>query len=697
MVKIIDFYSENHKILKIKNIVTIFLLGVLVFNLYLLFSFVFINYKYLFHSDSAVINIISQEALTKGKLILTDWYYANGDIWLAFGPIVIAPLLLLFDNGYILHAVASVIYTIILLYSTWMLLSLIKLDYVQKLLILCVITSGISDIVTEALYGQFAYSIIVISLILISHLSILTACSNSIQQFKQSTYFLAIFIIFIILTWSNPSRSLVTYLFPIIATLFIRRIKNKRLSSEFNNNDIRLIGTALLGFVLGSIIYLYTLNDVLMVSGVKPTWQNYSKTVESASTSIYSWITVSHGWFKEDGDIISISSIVDIISIMFGIFVLIYPMKFYIKNITAYDETTDKLVFLSGVYTYSATYIFFLMIFTTLHQNSYAETARYYVPTFTYGIIITSIIIFKTKFNTNRALSLTKIFLCCSMVVISITSGYRNFVLAPQKDKYVGSFENTLELINFLDKNGLKYGFSDYWTAGKITVLSDFSAVVRQIHIVNGEPIPMRWLSSSDWYIWRKENAINKSFILFENDESYKNFDLSKFEIKVSDNNYTYKISKVLDYIVLILEGDITKLYPNWDPYVYNPYKIVPEEKSLRTIGKFDEKKQSIISNIGNDGALYYGPYKELAKGRYRISFHIKSNTTEDSGHVDVVSTMKHSFKLYAKESIVGVKGSRIIHLDFDVDENGHFFEFRVFSTGKSDVQFLGLELMRIK
>ncbi|NOE90758.1 hypothetical protein GWZ71_18100, partial [Vibrio cholerae] len=664
--------------------------------LYLLFSFVFINYKYLFHSDSAVINIISQEALIKGKLILTDWYYANGDIWLAFGPIVMVPLLLLFDNGYILHAVASVIYTIILLYSTWMLLSLIKLNGVQKLLILCVITSGISDIVTEALYGQFAYSIIVTSLILISHLSILTALSHSVRKIKQCMYFLAIFIVFIVLAWSNPSRSLLTYLLPIIATLFIRKVKNDRLLSKFNNNDIKLIGTILLGFTLGSIIYLCTLNDVLMVSGVKPTWQNYSKTVESALASVYSWITVSHGWFKEDGDIISISSIVDIISIMFGMLVLIYPMKFYMENITAYDETTDKLVFLSGVHTYSAICIFFLMIFTTLHQNSYSETARYYVPTFFYGMIVTSMIVFRIKSDANRSLSLRKAFLCCAMLVISITSGYRNFFLAPQKDKYVGSFENTLELIKFLDKNGLKYGFSDYWTAGKITVLSDFSAIVRQIHIVNGEPIPMRWLSSSDWYIWREENEINKSFILFENDESYKKFDLSNFEIKAFNNNYTYKIVTVLDYIVLILEGDITKLYPNWDPYVYNSYKIVPEKKSLRTTGIFDEKTQSIISKVGDNGALYYGPYKELAKGKYRITFHIKSNTTEDSGHVDVISTMKNSVKLYAKESIVGVKGSKKINLEFDVDENGHLFEFRVFSTGRSDIELLGLELMRI-
>jgi hypothetical protein len=697
MVKIIDIYSKKNKRINIKNIITILLLGVLVFNLYLLISFVFMNYKYLFHSDSAVINIISQEAFTKGKLILTDWYYANGDIWLAFGPVVLAPLLLIFDNSYILHAVASVIYTVILLYSTWMLLSFIKLDYAQKLLILCVITSGFSDIVTEALYGQFAYSIIVTSLIWISHLTMLTSCSDGIQKFKLRTCFFAVFIIFIIVAWSNPSRSLITYLFPILATLCIRRIKNKRFPLEFNNNDIRLIGTALLGFVLGSIIYWYTLNDILMVSGVKPTWQSYSKTVESASNSIYSWIIVSHGWFQENGDIISISSIVDVISIMLSIFVFIYPINFYIKNITAHDETTDKLVFLSGVYIYSTMCIFFLMIFTTLHQNSYAETSRYYVPIFFYGVITTSIIVFKKKTNTNRTLSSTKIFLCCSLFVIAITSGYRNFFLAPQKDEYIESFENTVELINFLDENSLKYGFSDYWTAGKITVLSDFSAVVRQIHIVNGEPIPMRWLSSSDWYIWRRENAHNKSFILFENDESYKNFDLSKFEIKVSENNYTYKVSKVSNYIVLILDGDITKLYPNWDPYVYNPYKILPEEKSLRTTGKFDVKKQSITSNIGSEGALYYGPYKELAKGKYRIIFNISSNTTEDSGHVDVASTKGHSFKLYASERIVGLKGNRTINLDFDVDENGHLFEFRVFTTGKSDIQFLGLELIRIK
>ena len=697
MVNVINFYNGKKEIFNLKNISIILFLGVLVFNLYLLLSFVFVDYKYLFHSDSAVINIISQEALTKGKLILTDWYYANGDIWLAFGPIVLVPLLLIFDNGYILHALASIIYTLILLYSTWMLLSFLKLDFLQKLLILCFITSGVSDIVTEAIYGQFSYTITLVSLIWISHISMLISFSDDIQKFKIRLYLFVLFSIFFVITWSNPSRSLVTYLFPLIATLLIRRIKNKGMCLEFNNDDIKLITIVLLGFVIGSAIYLYTLSEVLMVSGVKPTWQNYSKTIESASASIYSWITVSHGWFKEGDNIISISSMVDMISIMFGIFVLIYPMFFYLKNIKIYDKTIDRLVFLSGIYSYSVIYIFFLMIFTTLHQNSYSETARYYAPIFCFGAIITSIVVFKTKINTHRVLSLTKVFLFCSLFIIATTSGYRNFVLAPQKDKYVDDFEKTVELIDFLGKQGLKYGFSDYWTAGKITVLSDFSTVVRQIHLVNGEPIPMRWLSSSDWYTWREENAIDKSFILFESDRSYKSFDLSKFDIKASENNYTYQVSKVSDYIVLILDGDITKLYPDWDPYVYNPYTIVPDEQSLRTTGKFDKETRSIISSLGEEGALYYGPYKELAKGKYRVSFDVKTNTTEDSGYVDIVSTRERTFKLYARERIVGLKGNRTISLDFDVEENGHLFEFRVFTTGKYDIQFLASKITRIK
>lgn len=113
-----------------------------------------VTYQLLFHSDSAIKNLFAEEVLTSGSLLPPDWYFGNGDIWLIFSHLLIVPLLTFMENSFTAHAVAGLLFDLLLLFAAAYWMARVHFPGLVKVALLATLFTGISPYVAESLFGQ---------------------------------------------------------------------------------------------------------------------------------------------------------------------------------------------------------------------------------------------------------------------------------------------------------------------------------------------------------------------------------------------------------------------------------------------------------------------------------------------------------------------------------------------------------------
>jgi len=118
-------------------------------------------------------------------------------------------------------------------------------------------------------------------------------------------------------------------------------------------------------------------------------------------------------------------------------------------------------------------------------------------------------------FNLFRALILVGFL---SNVLVVNTSYWATYHASEAHHDDYQNYDKPYELMEFLRENGLVYGYSTYWNASVITVLSDHRTVVVQVYLKDGVPNRFNWLSTDRWY--RPSNYVGDSFLLLSEDEA---------------------------------------------------------------------------------------------------------------------------------------------------------------------------------
>jgi hypothetical protein len=159
-------------------------------------------------------------------------------------------------------------------------------------------------------------------------------------------------------------------------------------------------------------------------------------------------------------------------------------------------------------------------------------------------------------------------------------------------------------------------------------------------------------------------------------------------------NLYNFKILNNLKFGSLSLISVDYKYLKSFPIWFNNELSIIPNSLSLHNIGKFSNKnnKPILVSSREELGALHYGPYIDIEKGSYSITFFIESS---------------YNPKGVAKIDIAANAGKRIIYESLLFNGNGnHTFtfeitdperlEFRVWSLGTESLEFSGVRLRKL-
>jgi len=644
-------------------------IGFLLLNTIIFAYLIFSKYENYINSDSSVAMILSQEIINTKAYFPKDWNYTL-EVWID-RHLFFIPAILIFSFGYSAFAIGTIAYAALLFYSVWLITGILQIDKTNRIYIVAILIGGISfsnfqNILADHHYGLFlTYAIFFISAFLLW-----------LQNPVSYKYLIYICSLLILTFAANPSRAALNYLIPSILALLL---SGKKLSKE---NTARFIIAIVIGTMLGILLNKLVLASVYFSPAYADlTWKMFdpASSINLAFNSFNSILGLS----KVDGiKILSPEGVYAGMRLLCTIGIISIS-SIALINMHSYSDFNKKYFILFS-------WISFFTILL-LELNSNLSGNRYLNPA------ILLLLIIAICYPINKILA-PKLFLYRFICTIILAFSGTYLLSIPSSRIYTemqySSNKSQKSLINFLNSNNLHHGYGTWWVAHVTTLLSKGNILVRPIHIDqdNPIPIPIKAASVNGWYL--PNHNISESFLLLKRDEEkYLNLSMLK-----SLNLEPTKILHFDDYLILVFKTNIANNMP-WDPRFESNIDILPTKSSYTQIGtiKIDatNSKESLVAEKGKTGALFYGPYWEIARGEYKISFSIDSTntSTQNSYRVDAFCSDKN---LNLKEGYGGGKSGTSIDLEIKILEPCKI-EFRVWSNGNERVALNSISIARAK
>lgn len=287
-----------------------------------------------------------------------------------------------------------------------------------------------------------------------------------------------------------------------------------------------------------------------------------------------------------------------------------------------------------------------------------------------------------------RAAGLAGVLLLASSAPTSYLYPYSSFLHLERRGMLLQTPDR--QLSDFLQQQGLGYGYASFWNAGKLSVISGGAVRVRQVVIGGGLPQPARKLSSNRWYqpdYWR-----GASFLLLRDDE------LPTLNQQLLDSYAgAPRRLRFQDYTILVYPANLAAKLPSWDLEVSQTIHYRMDAQSAHLIGKLEgEPNQpgALTAQAGEAGALHFGPGRELGVGDYTVGFDLDAGGDGDGdfGFVDVADG--GGVTTLARRQLTDA-GARRITLRFRAERPLKTVEFRVFSSGRGSLTLRGIDLAR--
>jgi hypothetical protein len=655
------------------------MLTLLTVNLALLFWYVFFGYQVQFHSDSAAKVLLAREIYDTGVFFPPDWNYVNDDVWVLFGHVFIVPLLAFMPAGFTAHAVSGALFACLILYGVWLVTGLSNLHIWRRLLVVAVMAAGISEYMAENLFGQVSYG----SVVFFCCCLVFFASKYLVAHGQQGLKWGALFVVILILAfWGNPSRATVTYSLPMIGALvwlvFSAQVQNKR-------KYLVLIGLSLIGAVAGSVLHSIILTGLSHVQGASNArWLPFELVLGNISLTLKGLFALLGGLPIADASLFSKNGLYSGIRFFVACLTLILIPLSIVKAVQSACASKQLLALFSA---FLFSFTLFIHLTTTIPDMvDPIGSSRYLVP----GLVLCIIVLLMSPLKWVRPPFL--VFSVSVVTLVFISGGFATYQLASLPSGLLTKPKQLIvakrHLIELLESNNLQYGYSSFWNAGALTVLSNEKIKIRQILIHQGLPVPHRWLSSNRWF---RPSAWNGETFLLLHDKEVDLVDWTKMQ----KLGLGYKKKLILgEYSVFIFEKNIALYLPNWDTRYEKPAMFFADKNALSQTGRLigDKDNARFVAEKGESGALYHGPYIDVEPGRYRVTFDVQAERNVNGViRLDVVSAPDQ--KQFGEKTLNESVEPQVIEFTIDTKQ---IMEFRVWALGNEKVVFKGVSIVRL-
>lgn len=495
-----DFQLTSNR--KSSFVFTAFCLTCLLFLYYSLFKYLAFESKQNFTSDEAVLNLLAREIFQYKNLFPSNWITTNGDLMFPSGTLIVAPLLQFFPNSFELHAVASVLLTLVFFIALHWVLKAYSLP--SYFLPMALFASGISIKYTQMVFLQTTYFWWVCAFFLT-----IAAFANHrfTHPWRGSLVFTAL--VSAAVSLSNPGRAMLMYVVPAMA--FITAYHWPARVAPINLYPIFWrLGAVALGWSAASVIY-YSAFKIGLVS----TLDQAAALHPTNAAQIHSNIVIFlNGWVDYLGIDPSAFGGTDLSGFYLAIcasLVLLFSAAAFIWWFGTASTESGQIDFYRamGIAFFSSFIPVFILyiFFVPLAINPW--TIRYFTTPlsilfFTSAVCIGSWISVRRSYNVVITIMLLS-FICW-------TSYIRYQVQA------AGSvLENDMIRVSQkLQSLDIKKGYATYWNAASVTVLTTEKVKVRPLELLPSGFRPYPVMVSRDWYV---PDAI-PSFLLLTDGEA---------------------------------------------------------------------------------------------------------------------------------------------------------------------------------
>lgn len=676
------------------------LTALLVLNLAFLVFYTFVTYRLQFHSDTAGKNLFAQEMLDAGSFLPRDYAYGNGDLIVFGGHLVIAPLLPFFPNGFALHAVSSIVFSAALLACAWWFTGLIGLSRVSRLLALCLLASGISRFMAENLYGQIAYGSLVLMMLLQGCLAMaLYEAWRRRQTTRVAAACAGLFVAALLSFLSNPVRSIVTFVVPLATAIVALAFWSMR-GATMPRDPLRARRDLILGAVaygagalLGTIGYVHVLRQSIVFSAnAKRHFLALDTLGDRLILAIKSLMFLFGVEAQAGASVMSPAGVEAFLRLVLLCSVVAAGFALAARPL-AERRGAARQHALSTAFIVSLLLVAFLYVFTDLSEN--ISTSRYFIPAFALGLV--ALPCWLEGRVMQRRYDVWLVAAVVATVGVSMAS-YRPYVL-PLRDYYrAHAWDGHLpqsahdRLVRFLEDNGLTYGYASYWDASVNTVLSAGAVTIRAVIFQGGLPRPMIHLAAARWYTADAHRG--PTFLLVRKDEA-KDVDLPRLREALGPEARTLTFE---DFTIHVFPHNFQDGLFAWDILVPQPTREAFTRHTPRNAGRYVEDPPGdgwIEAREGEAGALAYGPYIALPKGRYVARFEVAGCGTavEPSGTVDVTAFVDGGPTVLAQSVLRPESAWQNVDVPFELAKGMVGMEFRVISNGRGCVRARGITL----
>ncbi len=645
-------------------------------NLFTLGLYLFHGYLNYFHTDSSTKNLLAQEMWETGQFFPSDWNYANRDLMVVFGQVLIWPLLAFFKNGFALHAISGLLLSAAMLAAVWKLAGLLCETRWQRVMVVTVLAGGVSMKTAENIFGQAAYgTILFLSLIVI-------LLGWWVMQARGRRLHLALAVlglVFFLATWSNPQRALISYVAPVFVAIGIQVLwggSMVELSMRFRRGVLAcLAGGA--GIAMGVVSSAWVISGVQNSNKVAAArWLDYDGFVSNLIHSAQAVMAMFGGVPAPGGEVVTMDGAYAALRLIVA-FILLFLVPWSL--VLALRTGKPVLRFFASFIAVQLSATMLLFVTTTIPDMSDPMTSgRYLAPPILLGLIL----LFSLSLSRERP--------AWSTTVVGLM-----FVLATNSVIRLGNeampvrFHNAerIAVIDALRANKLQYGYASYWNSGANSVMSDGDSLVRQIVIVDGLPLPMRHLGSNRWYepdAWK-----GSTFLLLDKSEEAKvNWDAMRTRTGVDPERV-----QVGSLTAFVYPMNIAEKMPLWSRSFEHAVSLPAVAEGMRNQGSWDEREKAILSRKGEAGFLAFGPYMYLPAGRYRAEFQVESTGAAEGVEAAIVDVAYGGGSNVI--SSLQIKSSSVQEhsVEFELDKPVDSIELRTRATGEAQITYRGVIL----
>ena len=664
------------------------LFALLLVNICLIVYYNTFNYQQYFHSDSAMKNLLAQEIYETGQYFPPDWNYVNGDLGVLFGHTFILPLLPFFPNSFYLHAVSGALSAGLILIGTWCAVGIASESRWVRLATVVIVSSGISGLMAENLYGQVSYGAVYYVMCFIMYFAwrFLNEESAVYWIWGMATA-LAIGLAF----WTNPQRAAASYGLPLfVAGVTDVACEARRGGWHWNNRTIRgvaLLSLCFIGATAGTVLHSWVISHVNNIPGAGlARWLPFDGMLRNGSYTLQGILSVFGGLPTPSMPVVSVIGIYEAIRFISAI-VLIVLLPLALKS--GLQDQRKGTQFVSVFALVVAAIMLVLQITTSIPDMSDpVQSARYLIQPSLLLLVLCVIMMAEGTVNwSSRVLGGVALLVIAISAFPTLTTRSGNQLSWGLPNQIQN---DRTRLVEFLKTHRLHYGYATYWNAGVLSVLSAQQVRVRQIQIQSGLPIPMRHLSSERWY--RPSAWTGETFLLLNDNEAKA----VNWDLLATYHGRPMRTLGFQEFQIYVFPQNIASGLPGWDATFETLAKFEVSPQSPHRVGRYlaTNQRGALVADKGEAGPLLFGPYIRVLPGRYRVSFEVETtgDGASDFGDVDVASDQGR--QIHTSQPVTHI-GRQRIALQFSLEKKVDDLQFRVLVSGTGQVKVYSVNMVR--